>query len=55
MNRDMDAVVFVPWTIDRVVEAMWIWVWFTVLLLLQSQQIVGRDTLDDVRSTRLFD
>ena len=52
MDRHVDTIVLVARTVDRVSQAVGIGRWVTVLLLLKSQEVVGGDTLDNVRSTR---
>jgi len=55
VDRHVNAVVLVARTGDGVVETVGIGVRVTVLLLLQSEEVVGGDTLDDVRSAGNFD
>ena len=55
MDRHVNAVVLVARTGDGVVETVGIRVRVAVLLLLEGEEVVGCDTLDDVRSTGDFD
>lgn len=52
VDGHVDAVVLVAGTSDRISQTMRIGRRITILLLLESQEVVGGDTLDHVRGTR---
>lgn len=55
MDGDVAAVILVARSRDGVVEAVRVGVRLAVLLLLEGEEVVGGDTLDDVRRAGDFD
>ena len=55
MDGDVDSVVLVPGAGDGVGESVGAGVRVTILLLLQGQEVVGGDTLEDVRASGELD
>jgi hypothetical protein len=54
MNRNVNAIILVSRTSDRVLQAMGVRLRVTVLLLLEGQKVVSSDTLENVGCSGLL-